>query len=135
MPFCDITIFPVQTDKKSDYLRFSERIAMIYREHGALRVRDFWQDDDASKASDFHAETAMANYETISLPDFRKLSGATENQTVVVSMTEWPSRQARDIGVKAATSDPRILATMNEEPVFDGSRLIAGGFSIVIDVT
>jgi hypothetical protein len=40
MPFCDITIIPVRIKKKPD-LRFPERMAIIYRAHGALRVRDF----------------------------------------------------------------------------------------------
>lgn len=134
MPFCDITIVPVPTDKKPEYLRFSERMANIYREHGASRVRDFWQDEDASDDADFHAENAMATYDPGTLPNFRKLASAADGQTVVVSMTEWPSRQARDLGVKAAVSDPRILATMDEEPIFDGSKLIAGGFNVELDV-
>lgn len=134
MPFCDITVVPVPTEKKHAYLRFSERMAMIYRELGASRVTDFWHDEDASHDEDFHAENAMATYDTGSLPDFRKLAGAMNGQTVVVSITEWPSRQARDLGVKAAVSDPRILATMDEEPIFDGKKLIAGDFTVALDV-
>ncbi len=134
MPFCDITIVPVPTNKKRAYLRFSERMAKIYREFGASRVIDFWHDEDASNDADFHAENAMATYDTGSLPDIRKLAGAVRGQTVVVSITEWPNRQARDLGVKAAVSDPRILATMDEAPVFDGSKLIAGGFIVALDV-
>jgi uncharacterized protein YbaA (DUF1428 family) len=134
MPFCDITVVPVPTDKKHAYLRFSERVAKVYREFGASRVTDFWHDEDASSDADFHAENAMATYDTGSLPDFRKLSGAMNGQTVVVSITEWPTRQARDLGVKAVVSDPRILATMDEEPIFDGKKLIAGGFTVALDV-
>lgn len=134
MPFCDITVVPVPTEKKNAYLRFSERMAKIYREFGASRVTDFWHDEDASNDEDFHAENAMATYDTESLPDFRKLAGAMNSQTVVVSITEWPTRQARDLGVKAAVSDPRILATMDEEPIFDGKKLIAGGFTVALDV-
>lgn len=135
MPFCDITIVPVPTEKKPEYLGFSERMAAIYLEHGALRVRDFWQDEDGSDDAAFHSENAMATYDAVNLPNFRKLASAAEGQTVVVSMTEWPNRQARDSGVKAAVSDPRILATMDEEPIFDGRMLIAGGFTVELDVS
>lgn len=134
MPFCDITIVPVPTDKKDAYLQFSKRMGDIYRELGASRVTDFWQDDDASGAPDFHAEDAMATYDAGNLPGFRKLAGAVDGQTVVVSITEWPTRQSRDSGVKAAVSDPRIQATMDEEPIFDGSKLIAGGFTVELDL-
>ena len=134
MTFTDITIVPVRTEQKPVYLEFSKRIAEIYREHGALRVASCWQEDDASEDADFHAADAMANYEPGSLPNFRKLAGAGEGETVIVSFIEWPSREARDLGVKAVAVDPRIQATVNEEPVFDGGRLIAGGFTVALDL-
>jgi len=40
----------------------------------------------------------------------------------------------RDLGVKAVAVDPRIQATVDEEPVFDGRRLIVGGFTVELDV-
>ena len=134
MTFTDITIVPVSTAKKQTYLAFSKRIAEIYREYGALRVADCWQSDDASDDADFHAADAMANYEPGSLPNFRTLAGALEGQTVVVSFIEWPSREVRDRGVKAAAVDPRIQATVDEDPVFDGRQLVAGGFTIELDL-
>ncbi|ROU01287.1 DUF1428 domain-containing protein [Histidinibacterium lentulum] len=134
MPFCDITIVPVPTCRRKAYLKFSERIAEIYREFGASRVTDFWHDDDASADADFHARDAMATYGVGNLPNFRKLAGAVEGETVVVSITEWPNREARDRGVEAVVSDPRIQGTMDEEPIFDGSKLIAGGFVVELDI-
>lgn len=133
MTFKDITIVPVQIDKKAPYLEFSARIAAIYLEYGALRVVDCWQIENASDAGDFHAADAMQNYESGELPDMRQLAGARQGETVVISITEWPSREVRDRGVKAVAVDPRIQATMHEEPVFDGRRLIAGGFEVAFD--
>ncbi|WP_325063305.1 DUF1428 domain-containing protein [Halovulum marinum] len=134
MPFCDISIVPVPTEKKSAYQKFSERMAVIYREFGASRVTGFWQDEDASDGANFHAGNALATYDTGSLPNFRKLAGAASDETIVLTITEWPSRKARDRGVKAAVSDPRIQATVDEEPIFDGKKLIAGGFTVELDV-
>lgn len=45
-----------------------------------------------------------------------------------MTITEWPSCEVRDRGTVAATKGPRVLATLDEEPVFDGSRLIAECF-------
>ncbi|MBL3704570.1 DUF1428 family protein [Sulfitobacter sp. BDSS02] len=135
MPFCDITIVPVAADRKEAYLRFAERMAKIYREFGASRVTDFWQDAEASADENFHAKDAMATYANQNLPKFRKLAGAADGETVVVSITEWPDREARDRGIEAVVSDPRIQATMTEEPIFDGGKLIAGGFTVELDIS
>ncbi|MET3927608.1 DUF1428 family protein [Devosia sp. 2618] len=134
MAFCDITIVPVRTDHKAEYLAFSARIAEIYREYGAVRVLDCWQSEEASDDADFHAADAMNDYSPGDLPNLRRLAGAGEGETAVVSITEWPSREVRDYAVKAVVVDPRIQATMDEEPVFDGRRLIVGGFDVEIDL-
>lgn len=134
MTFNDITIVPVRTDRKAAYLAFSARIAAIYKEHGALRVVDCWQCKDASEDADFHASDAMEGYASGELPDLRKLAGAAFGETVVISITEWPSKNVRDRAVKAVVVDPRIQATVHEDPVFDGRRLIAAGFDVEYDL-
>ena len=133
MTFNDITIVPVRTDRKPAYLEFSARIAEIYREYGAVRVVDCWQSREASGDANFHAADAMENYARGDLPDMRRLAGAEDGEEVVVSITEWPSREVRDRAVKAVAIDPRIQATVSEEPVFDGQRLIAAGFDVELD--
>ena len=131
--FNDITIVPVRTDRKAAYLEFSARIAEIYREYGAVRVIDCWQSENSDDA-DFHASDAMDNYAAGELPNMRRLAGADDGETVVISITEWPSKEVRNCAVKAVVVDPRIQATMDEEPVFDGRRLIAAGFDVEYDL-
>ena len=107
MTFNDITIVPVRTDRKAAYLEFSARIAEIYREYGALRVVDCWQSDDASDDADFHAADAMKDYSSGELQNMKKVAGAIHGETVVVSITEWPSREVRDRAVKAVMVEAR----------------------------
>ena len=76
----------------------------------------------------------MEDYAAGELPDMRKLAGADKGETVVISITEWPSKEIRDRAVRAVVVDPRIQATMDEEPVFDGRRLIAAGFDVEFDL-
>jgi uncharacterized protein YbaA (DUF1428 family) len=45
----------------------------------------------------------------------------------------WPSRQARDEGMKKAMEDPRLQPDSNPMP-FDGKRLIYGGFEVLVDL-
>ena len=130
MPFIDITIVPVRNEQKAAYLDFSRRMIEVYLDHGAVRVTDCWQAAGASAGEDFHAADAMASYSAGALPDMRSFARAGEGETVVVSITEWESREARDRGVKAVTADPRVQATVTEEPVFDGGRVIAAGFDV-----
>ncbi|SMX48346.1 DUF1428 domain-containing protein [Maliponia aquimaris] len=132
--FADITIVPVPSRNKADYVAFSRRIGAIYREHGALRVVDFWHERAAGEDADYHASAAMEGYALGSLPDLRRQAGATEDETVVVSLIEWPNRAVRDRAMAAVAHDPRIAATLTEDPVFDGTRLIAGAFSIALDL-
>jgi uncharacterized protein YbaA (DUF1428 family) len=53
-------------------------------------------------------------------------------ETVVLSWITWPSRAARDAGWAAVMADPRMSEEANPMP-FDGSRMIFGGFEVILD--
>ncbi len=56
---------------------------------------------------------------------------AEADETVVFSWITWPSRGARDEGMRKAMEDPR----MNFDPAsmpFDGKRMIFGGFEAIV---
>ena len=55
-----------------------------------------------------------------------------DDETVVFSWITWPSRKARDEGMKKVMGDPRLMPDTNPMP-FDGKRLIYGGFEIIVD--
>ncbi len=129
MAFADITIVPVSSKRKDDYLEFSRRMAAVYRDHGASSVVDYWQADGTADQQEFHA--AGADYEPGQLTGLASAAAAAPGESVVVTVTQWPSREARDRGNAAATKDPRVLATLDEEPVFDGRRLIAESFEVL----
>lgn len=132
MTFADITVVPVPTERKAVYLEFSRRMADVYREHGATRIVDYWQVSDSVSQDDFHAEGVT--HEPGDLRGLASVSGASASESVVVTVTEWPSREVRDRGVAAATKDPRVVATLDEDPVFDGRRLIAESFDIAMSI-
>lgn len=128
MGFADITIVPVRKDRKAAYLAFSRRMADIYRDHGAVDVVDYWQQGDPADHDDFHADGVA--YRPGVLRAIASVAGAAEGEVVVVTITKWPSRDVRDRGTAAVTKDSRVLATLDEDPIFDGSRLIAESFEI-----
>lgn len=133
MAIADITIVPVPTEGKAAYLDFSKRMAEVYRDHGAISVVDYWQSSGPVDQTDFHAEGA--SYEEGQLRSIADLLGARAGgESVVVTVTTWPSREDRDRGAAAATRDPRVLATLDEDPVFDGAGVIADSFEIAMSV-
>lgn len=132
MTFADITIVPVPSDRKEIYLEFSRRMAAVYRDHGATRIVEYWQAGTQGSQADFHADGLT--YDQGELRGLASIAGATGLESVVVTITEWPSQEVRDRGTAAATKDPRVLATLDEKPVFDGHRLVAESFELAMSL-
>ena len=51
---------------------------------------------------------------------------------MILSWTEWPSKKARDSGLKKALADPRVQPQPGEDVLFEGRRLVAGGFNLLM---
>lgn len=64
--------------------------------------------------------------------DFYKAVDAKENEVIVFSWMEWPSKEVRDQGMKKMMEDPRMKEL---KMPFDGKRMIYGGFKPVFDQT
>ncbi|MEV6858784.1 DUF1428 family protein [Streptomyces microflavus] len=113
MTFADITIVPVLSDRKAVYLAFSRRMAEIYREHGATRIVDYWQAGPSASPDDFHAEGV--SYSPGELQGLASVAGASHRESVVVTITEWPSKasaiEAPQRPHKTLASSPRSRRT------------------------
>ena len=88
----------------------------VFKEHGAVRYVESWGDD-------------VPAGELTSFPMAVKCG---EDETVIFSWIEWPSREARDKGMEKVMNDPRLHPDTNPMP-FDGKRLIYGGFQIIAE--
>ena len=125
MKYVDCFLVPVLRANKAAYKRMAELSAEVVKEHGALRSVECWLDEGSPEASTYHGETARRDESSYS--SFSVAAGATDDETVVMSWVEWPDKAARDEGMAKVTSDPRMQFE-GQAPVFDGARLIAGGF-------
>ena len=67
------------------------------------------------------------------MTDFRRAVKANDDETVVFSWIEWPSKASRDAGMKKVMEDPRMPKDMKDAP-FDGMRMIYGGFAPLVDI-
>jgi len=117
MSYVDGFIAAVPTAKRETYRKYAEEALAIFKEHGATRCVECWGDD-------------VPEGKVTSFPMAVKRK---DDESVVFSWVEWPSKQARDAGMKKVMEDPRMPQDMSTMP-FDGQRMIYGGFQPIVDV-
>lgn len=125
MIYIDCYLVPVPRENKAAYEELARISAAVVREHGALRVFECWLDESGPEAASYHA--AAARLDSDNYGTFLQAAGASVGETVVVSYVEWPDKATRDVGMQRVTDDPR-MQFQDRPPIFDGRRLIAGGF-------
>jgi len=116
MTYVDGIVAAVPTANRAAYKKHAESAAIVFKDHGALHVVECWGDD-------------VPEGKVTSFPMAVKRK---EDETVVFSWITWPSRQARDEGMKKVMADPRLQPDKNPMP-FDGKRLIYGGFEVLVE--
>lgn len=116
MKYVDGFVAAVPVANKQQYIDHAKASAIVFKEHGALRVTECWEDD-------------VPDGEVTSFPMAVKKQ---DDEIVVFSWVEWPSKEARDTGMQQAFEDPRMQPEQNPMP-FDGKRLIYGGFQMLLD--
>lgn len=115
MTYVDGFVAAVPTANKEAYRTYAQTAAAVFKEHGALSLVECWGDDvPEGKVNSLH--TAV----------LRK-----DDETVVFSWITWPDKATRDAGLQQVFGDPRIAPENNPMP-FDGSRMIFGGFDMIV---
>ena len=68
--------------------------------------------------------------------DFYRAVAAREDETVVFSWVEWPSKAVRDDAMGKMMQDPRMdpANPLHQTMPFDGARMIFGGFTTVLEL-
>ncbi len=114
MAYIDGFVAAVPQANKQAYLDHVREALTLFKDHGAVRMVENWGDDvPEGKVTDFHRSV-----------------GKKDDEAVLFSWIEWPSREARDSGMKAMMQDERMKSMTMP---FDGQRLIFGGFSPVVE--
>jgi uncharacterized protein YbaA (DUF1428 family) len=116
MTYVDGMAAAVPTKNREAYREHAEKAAKVFKEHGALKLVECWGDD-------------VPDGKVTSFPMAVKCK---DDETVVFAWIIWPSKEARDTGMKKVMDDPRMQMDTNPMP-FDGQRMIYGGFEMLVE--
>ena len=112
MNYIDGFVSAVETEKKEVYKKHVEKIAPVFKKHGAVDFIECWGED-------------VPEGEITSFPKAVQLQ---PNETVVLSWIAWPSKEVRDAGMQNAMDE---LKDVIHDMPFDGKRLIFAGFDVL----
>jgi uncharacterized protein YbaA (DUF1428 family) len=116
MAYVDGFVASVPKANKEVYRKHVAEAAPLFKEFGVMRMVECWGDD----------------VQDGKVTDFRRAVQAKDDEIVVFSWMEYPSKEARDAAGKKMMTDPR-MKTMGEKMPFDGKRMIYGGFAPILD--
>ncbi|MDT9599026.1 DUF1428 domain-containing protein [Sphingosinicella rhizophila] len=114
--YADGYLVAVPMDNKQAYHDMAAKAATVFEEYGATRVVEAWGDDVPNGK----------------VTDFKSAVNANEDEAVVFSWVEWPSKQVRDEAWPKIMADERMQPDKDSMP-FDGKRMIYGGFAPIVD--
>lgn len=118
MHYVDGFVIPVPKRKVQAYRRIALKTGKIWREHGALEVRECVGDDLAVKG----------------LVPFPRRVKLKPGETVVFSWIVFKSRAHRDRVNAKVMKDPRLAAMDPTTVPFDVTRIVYGGFKVLVAV-
>ena len=113
--YTDGFVVPVPEGKTEEYRALAAKMAKVFRQHGATRVIEAF-DDDVSKGE---------------VTDFYRAVKAEDGEGVVFSFIEWPDKNTRDQAWKSIMED-ESMKPQGEMP-FNGQRMFWGGFDKIVD--
>jgi uncharacterized protein YbaA (DUF1428 family) len=115
--YVDGFVLPVPRKKVAAYRKIARRAGKIWMEHGALEYIECVGDD-------------VKPGKLTSFPQSVKLK---PDETVVFAWIIYKSRKDRDRVNAKVIADPRMQHD-NADNVFDGKRLIFGGFKTIVEL-
>mgnify|MGYP001828270111 CR=1 FL=1 len=116
MSHVDGYVLAVPAEKREAYRQVAVAAAKHFRNHGATRVVETWEDD-------------VPEGKLTSFPLAVKREAG---EAIVFSWVEWPDKATRDGALDAAYADMQKDPALAEMP-FDGKRMIFGSFEVLLD--
>jgi uncharacterized protein YbaA (DUF1428 family) len=119
MAYVDGFVIPVPKRNVQAYLRLARKAAKVWREHGALEVKECSGDD-------LHIKMGTP---------FPRITRLKPGETVMFSWITFKSRAHRDRVNAKVMKDPRLASMMDPKAMpFDARRMVYGGFTVLVDM-
>lgn len=113
--YVDGYLIPVPETKIGEYREMAEAFAVIAKEFGAVEI----------------VESVADDVKEGQWTDFFRAVDRQPGETVMFSWIVFPSREARDAAWAKIMDDPRTK-DMSGRNIFDGKRMIWGGFKPIV---
>lgn len=122
--YIDAFVFPIARHHLDEYKSVAEKVAAIWKEHGALQYMEYVGDDLAAHGT----------------RSFTECLDATEDEAVIFGWVVFESRESRDAANKQVPLDPRMKELVDplvdpSRMIFDASKMLYGGFEKFISST
>lgn len=119
--YIDGFVLPIPKIYLDEYKTVAEKIAEIWKEYGATAYFEFFGED-------LYLEGTKSFIETVD---------AKENEEIIFGWVVFPSKEVRDLANKKVPTDPRMTElvsplTNSEKLIFDASRMVYGGFKLLV---
>jgi uncharacterized protein YbaA (DUF1428 family) len=115
MNYIDGYVIAVPTANKEAYRAKAEKMAVLFKKHGALNVIENWSNDVPEGK----------------LTSFTMAVKREESESIVFSWVTWPSKIVRDEAWKVVMQEPE-MQDPSAPNLFDGKRMIYGGFETIV---
>ena len=120
-PYIDGFVLPVPRDQLETYREVAEKVAEIWREHGALDYLEYVGDDSNLEGT----------------RPFTDAANTKEDEIVIFGWVAFESRETRNLANKRVAADPRMSDLINpltntSRPIFDAKRMVYGGFRSLV---
>lgn len=119
--YIDGFVLPIPKKYIVEYKKVAEKVAAIWKEYGATAYFEYVSDDLILEGTKSFTETVDVK----------------EDECIIFGWVVFPSKEIRDLANKKVPSDPRMKElvtplTIPDKLIFDGSRMVYGGFQPLV---
>ena len=118
MSYFDFFLLPLPPGNDTEYKKQIETFVEVMKEFGLQ----------------YYCEAAADDVPHGEVTDFYRAVAANGEETVVAGFALWPDKSARDRAWSEGMKDPRMTALDGHKRLFDGKRMIYGGFKPLLEM-
>jgi uncharacterized protein YbaA (DUF1428 family) len=118
MSYVDFFLVPLPTGNESEYKEQAEIFASVMKDYGLIR----------------YCEALADNVPRGEITDFYRAVAAKEDESVVAAFALWPDKETRDHAWSEGMKDPRLTSMDSHTRLFDGKRMVYGGFKPLVEI-